>query len=894
MPTLHLIDGSGYMYRAFHALPPLSTSKGVPTGAVRGVASMLLRDLREENPTHVAFCMDLDSKARRAEIFPEYKATRPPAPDDLRQQFSLVREVVRSLNVPMLELAGWEADDIIATLARQACEAGWDVVVVSGDKDLMQLVEDGKVRFYDGMKTQWFDEAAVQAKWGVPPKQVGDLLALVGDKVDNVPGVPGVGPKTAAGLLAEFGSLEAVLEQASSIKREKLRASILDNVEAVRLSKKLVDLNDRLELGLTLDDLARKPVDAERARQLFGELEMFTLLKDLPAPAPDSAAGEVRAKAAAVEVTIVRDQATLDQVVSVAKAAERLALQVVVGGAHPLKDALVGVALCVGEGAAYYVPVGMGGLLGQSVLSEKTVIETLQPVLEASKPLKDSHSLKAAISALLARGVTLNGAGVDIEAWSFLINSARKEHALSDLARERLEVELPSPPVDSRKRLNLLQASPEEVAPWAAHSADAVRRLVPLALQELARDGQLEPWEKVDRPLLSVLSRMELTGIRLDGDKLRAQSAQFEQEIEAQLVEIHKLAGRDFNPNAPAQLAEILFDELKLPVIKKGKTGPSTDAEVLEKLALEHPLPARILDYRAMTKLKNTYLDTLPELVWPDGRIHTTFNPIGAATGRVSSNDPNLQNIPIRTEVGKRIRSAFVADEGFLLVSADYSQVELRVLAHVSGDEALQDSFARGEDVHNRTAAETYGVTPLEVTGEMRRVAKMINYAIAYGLSPYGLSTRIGIERDEAKRIIDAYFARYSGVKAWLDGTVKTGRELGYVTTLLGRRRQLPDLNARNPMSRMAAERAAVNSPIQGTAADIVKLAMLSVNDALSKDFPTARMLLQVHDELLFEVPQDDVPAVEALVKKRMETAVKLNVPLVVDVGHGPDWAQAH
>lgn len=887
MPTLHLIDGSGYMYRAFHALPPLSTSQGVPTGAVRGVASMLLRDLREGGATHVAFCLDLDSKASRAEIFPDYKATRPPAPDELKQQFTLIRDVVRSLNVPLLELAGWEADDIIATLAREAREKGWEVVVVSGDKDLMQLVHDGDVRFYDGMKAKWFDEAAVKEKWGVAPERVGDLLALTGDKVDNVPGVPGVGPKTAATLLAEFGSLDAILERAGEIKRDKLRQSILDHMEAIRLSRRLVALNDRLELGVTVDDLARKPIDATQARHIFGELEMFTLLKDLP-DAP------VAATATALSIDIVRNAGALSTLVERFLTQERVALHLVPSGTHPLTDSLVGIALSGGEGKASYIPIGAGGLLDQSALSEKTALQALEPLLSAQTPLKDGHGFKGIIQALARRGITLRGVGVDLELWSFLTNSARRTHELADLCRERLSSEIPAPPQDSRKRSTLAQASPEEVAPWAAHSADAIRRLVPIALSELERDEQRKVWEEVERPILHVLARMERNGIRLDGDVLRAQSEAVEQEIETQLREIHALAGRDFNPNAPAQLAEILFDELGLPVIKRGKTGPSTDAEVLEKLADEHPLPGKILEYRGLAKLKNTYLDTLPELVHADGRIHTTFNPVGAATGRLSSADPNLQNIPIRTEVGKRIRSAFIADPGHVLVSADYSQIELRVLAHVSNDRALTESFARNEDVHTRTAAETYGVTPLEVTGEMRRVAKMINYAIAYGLSPYGLSARIGIERDEAKRIIDAYFARYTGVKAWLDDTVRHGREKGYVTTLLGRRRHLPELNAKNPTVRMAAERAAVNAPIQGTAADIVKLAMLAVDEALAKDFPTTRLLLQVHDELVLEVPETDVVDVERLVKTRMERAVKLAVPLVVDIGHGPNWADAH
>ncbi len=915
MPVLHLIDGSGYLFRAYHALPPLSTSKGVPTGAVRGVASMLLRDLREQKPTHLAVCFDKDARVKRAEIYPEYKATRPPPPDDLVPQFALVREVVRALNLPMIEVQGYEADDIIATLARVANERGFQVVVHSGDKDLMQLVQDGYVRFYDGLKDKWFEEAEVKAKWGVAAKQVGDLLALVGDKVDNVPGIPGVGEKTAALLLGEFGSLDQVLARAEEIKKPKLRENLLAHREQVKLARRLVALEDHLELGVTLDDLARKPIDDARTKALFTELEMYSLMNQLPAPE------QAPVHASKVETTIVRDLAALDAMIATLTAAPRIGMRLVTTNDRPLVDAIVGFAFAVPELGApshshvasvrsdgsvgsddvdrgggakvFYVPVGHGGL-GAPVLAEALLLTKLKPLLEGGSPFKDGHSLKATATALLKRGVSLGGIGIDVELCSFLLNSARKEHALADLARERLSTELPPPPMDSRKRLAYASALPEEVAVHAGAGADAVLKLATQLEEELGRNGMARLWTDLERPLIPVLARMEVTGIRVDVEAMHEQSAEFEKEIAGQLAEIEKLAGKAFNVNAPAQLAEVLFDVLKLPVVRRGKTGPSTDAEVLEKLSEEHPLPAKVLEYRSISKLKNTYLDTLPELMAADGRVHTTFNPIGAATGRLSSNEPNLQNIPIRTQLGRRIRAAFVADPGSLLVSADYSQIELRILAHVSGDRALVDSFRRGEDVHTRTAAETYGVLPLMVTPEMRRVAKMINYAIAYGLSPYGLSTRLGIAQDEARRVIDAYFARYSGVKSWLDETVAKARTTGFVSTLFGRKRQLADLRSKNPAARQAAERAAVNAPIQGTAADIVKRAMLAVDAALVREMPEAKMLLQVHDELLFEVPREKVEMLESLVRPLMERAFELSVPLLVDIGHGTSWADAH
>lgn len=890
-PTLHLIDGSGYIFRAYHALPPLSTSKGVPTGAVRGVASMLLKDLREQKPTHLAVCFDLDGKVYRSELYPEYKAHRPPAPEDLVPQFGLVRDVVRALDLPLLEVEGFEADDIIATLTKKAVAEGFRVVVVSGDKDLMQLVCEDQCSFYDGMRNEWFGPEEVKAKWGVGPSLVGDLLALMGDTSDNIPGVKGVGPKTATALLEQFGSLEELLQRTDEIARPKLRQAIVENVEQIRLARQLVQLHEAVPLEVELEDLKLGSSFSPKARELFSELEMFTLLKGLPVEDSDEESGTA-AQQEELATEIISSEAALDALANKLEESERFALDVVLSGTRPLVDSLMGIAFSVGDTSAY-VPVGAGSL-STPALSEKKVLSRLKAALEADTPKKDGHGLKTVVTALLKRGVKLGGLGVDVEVASFLLNAARREHTLESLARERLGLNLPHPPLDSKKRPALAQGLPEELAPYSGARAFAARRLAPLLIAELESEGLSSLYLDVELPVLPILSSMEVLGIRVDAENLREQSAGFEEEIVQRTAEIHALAGREFNVNAPAQLATVLFEDLQLPVLKKGKTGPSTNAEVLEKLAESHPLPRKILEYRSIAKLKNTYLDTLPELIAEDGRIHSTFNQFGAATGRLSSDSPNLQNIPIRSEHGRRIREAFVADPGCVLVSADYSQIELRILAHMSQDPALVESFTKGEDVHRRTAAEIYGVSQDLVEREMREVAKMINYAIAYGLSPYGLSSRLEIPTGEAKAIIDRYFERYAGVKTWLDQTVEDARKVGLVTTILGRRRQLPELVARNPNVRMGAERAAVNSPIQGTAADIVKKAMVLVDQALKNSLPEARMLLQVHDELVFEVKKEQRDVLIELVRPIMESALPLSVPLLVEIGSGDNWAVAH
>src|SRR6267378_2983960 len=815
MPSLWLVDGSHTIFRAYHALPHLSTRQGVPTNAVYGFTTMLLRAIREGSPTHLAVAFDEEAKAKRSEIYDAYKATRGAPPDDLIPQFPLVRQVLEAMRVPAIGFPGYEADDVIATLAKRAKAQGWDVVIVSGDKDLMQLVVDG-IRCYDSMYEKWYGPAEVEEKWGVPPAQVADLLALTGDKIDNIPGVPGVGEKTAAGLLKEHGTLENVLANATQVKKPKLRENLLANLDNVRRGRKLISLYDDLPLPVQLEDLERKPIDEPRARQLFTQLEFVRLVNDLPRPPPTPPTG-----ARSIATTVEEVQRLVDK----ARARGRFAILTLTSEDEPLRDELLGLAISLPDESVYvplgHRPAGAGGsgaLFAPAEINARRAIPLLKPLLEDPGIIKDGHDLKRDVDAWRRVGVNLKGLGIDSRIASYLIDPTGRDHSLVQTARERISCELPR-------------------------------------LQQL-------------------------------GEELGRQ-------IDALLREIFQLAGGEFLPASTQQLAEVLYKKLNLPVLKRGKTGPSTDQEVLEELAQQHALPAKVLEHRQLTKLKNTYLDALPAVLGKDGRLHTTFDQAVAATGRLSSINPNLQNIPIRTPIGAKIREAFIPEPGWLLLSADYSQIELRVLAHISGDPVLRASFESGEDLHARTAGETFGVPASEVTRQQRDIAKMINYGIAYGLSAFGLAHRLGLDKSEAADIIERYFARYAKVKQWLDDTIASARSTGMVKTMFGRRRYLPDINSKNPSARSAAERTAVNTPIQGSAADLVKRAMLLVDAALRGKYQ-ARMLLQVHDELVLEAPPEEVEAVAPIVKAQMSRAADLAVPLVVELGSGKTWGAAH
>ncbi|NPC86215.1 DNA polymerase I, partial [Pyxidicoccus fallax] len=877
-PTLVLIDASGFIFRAYHAIPPLTTSKGVPTNAVLGFTRMVLKALRDLAPTHVALAFDKDSRAERQKIDPTYKANREGPPEDLVPQFALIRRVVEALNLPVLEMPGWEADDVIGTLAQKAKVEGFCVQVVTGDKDFVQIVEPD-VRLFDPMKDTHTGPDEVKAKLGIEPRQMRDYLALIGDAVDNVPKVPGIGPKTATELIQQFGDVETLLSRLDEVKKPKIREAIASHKESLTRAKLLVTFKTDLPLDVKMADLARKAVDAGKARELFTELEFYALLKELPQQGLPQAEPKEKPAPLATSQKVVETEAELKSLAEAARAAGAVSLVPAYEG-MPFAAKLVGLGLALPDGTTWYVPL-RHGVLGAQGVKPEAFTAAFKAVLEDAAVKKGGHDLKALTLVLANEGISLRGAHDDVELLSYLLNPSRREHALADLARERLQTELPAlPPAAEGKRGKkdkaLADHTVEELAPAFAIRAEAARRLAPelwkelegVQLAGLARDMEL--------PLLPILARMEQRGVKLDTAELARISEKVDFAVEAQVKEVYKHAGREFNIGSNPQLVEVLFTDLKLPIIKKGKTGPSADMEVLEKLSEEHPLPGAIIEYRSLSKLKSTYLDTLPTLVAADGRIHTTYHQAATATGRLSSTDPNLQNIPIRTELGREIRRAFVAAEGHQLVSADYSQVELRLLAHIAEDPVLIDAFLNDQDIHTRTAAEVFGVPPEQVDREQRRRAKMVNFGIAYGLSPHGLAARLSIPQEEARDIIERYFVRYAGIRNYLTETVEKARRTGYVETLYGRRRYMPDLLSKNRGVAQAAERAAINMPIQGTAADLIKKAMLVVDAALKEEGLRTVMLLQVHDELLFEAPDDEVERVKALAAKGMSSVANL------------------
>jgi DNA polymerase I len=880
-PLLTLIDASGFIFRAYHAIQSLSTSRGIPTNAVYGFTRMLLKTMRELQPTHLALCFDKQSRSGRQEIDPAYKANRPGPPPDLIPQFELIRRVVEVLQVPVLEFAGWEADDVIGTLVRAARAQGYRVQVVTGDKDLVQLV-DHAVTLYDPMYDRHTGPKEALERFGVPPGQMRDYLALVGDAIDNVAKVPGIGPKTAVELLQQFGDVETVLARLDKVKKPKVREALRAHADSLLRSKQLVSIRGDLPIETDIAKLERRAILGEEARALFTELEFYKLLQEMPAsPQP---------------AVVLRTTRVLRRPEDLAGLRETLLLS---GGAfvpaysgRPATGRLIGLAIAL-DGDAVYLPLSHQG----ENLPLAAFRDVLAPLLADPGVGKDGHDLKTLGNLLGTLNLELAGVRGDVEILSYLLNPSRREHALEDLARERLRLELPpalTTPAGRKEAAGLAERFAEEVAEAFGARAQAVRRLAEQLWQEVdgAKLGELA--RTLELPLVSVLSRMEGFGVRVDLGVLGDISRDVDAQCAAQEAELQRLAGREFNVNSNAQLAQVLYTELKLPVLKRGKTGPSTDAEVLEKLGELHPLPRVLLEYRMLSKLKSTYLDALVPLVAVDGRLHTTFHQAATATGRLSSSDPNLQNIPVRTEVGRSIRRAFVADPGWRLLSADYSQIELRILAHIAEDPALVEAFRADEDVHVRTAAEVFAVSAATVSADQRRVAKMVNFGIAYGLSPFGLATRLDIPQDEAAAIIERYFARYTGIRRYLEETVARAKRTGVVETLFGRRRLMEDLHSSNRATAQAAERAAINMPIQGTAADLIKMAMLRIDAAVRERGLRTRMLLQVHDELLLEAPEVELEEASVLVRTSMAGVATLRVPLRVDLGVGQSWADAH
>ena len=887
-PQLCLVDGSSYLYRAFHALPSLTNADGQPTGAIFGVANMLRRLTEQYDPERIAVIFDAPGKTFRHEAYEDYKANRPPIPDELKAQIESLHELVDAMGLSRLVIEGVEADDVIATLTRQARADGLDVLISSGDKDLAQLVDDHVV-LEDTMQDKRYDPAAVEEKFGVGPDRIADLLALTGDTSDNIPGVEKVGPKTAAKWLKQFGSLDELIERADEVGGkigDNLRAAL----DTIPLSRELVALDEQVELGIGLDDL--RPAGPDRARmiELLKRFGFATWLKQY------SEADETRDSE--LEVETVTTRAGLKALVETLEHAELFAFDTETTSLEALVADLVGFAFAVEAGRAYYLPLAHADQDNEFNADE--AIEALRAVLEDSDRPKVGQHLKYDLNVLERAGVNLAGIAHDTMLESYLYHSTATRHDLDSLAARYLGRQTTSFEAvagKGKKQVTFDQVPVATAADYAGEDAEVTLALHQHLWPKLeALDGPRRVYEELEIPLVPVLARMERTGVALDVDQLATQSKELEQRMDELVEQAHSEAGQAFNLGSTKQLREILFDKLGLEPRRKTPGGqPSTAEDVLQELAAEHELPRLILEHRGLSKLKNTYTDSLPAKVNRDtGRIHTHYHQAIAATGRLSSTDPNLQNIPIRTPEGRRIRKAFIAPDGTTLLAADYSQIELRIMAHLSGDERLLNAFADGEDIHRATAAEVFGLAIDEVEAEQRRAAKAINFGLMYGMSAWGLSRQLELPRSEAGHYIERYFERYPGVRDFMERIRKQARENGYVETLFGRRLWADEIRSRNPARRQAAERAAINAPMQGTAADIIKRAMIDVDAWIQAERVPARLVMQVHDELVLEVENGALEAVTDGVVDRMRAAARLDVVLEVDAGTGKDWESAH
>lgn len=889
-----LVDGSSYLYRAFHAMPNLANSKGEPTGAVYGIVNMLRRLLREQDTPYFVVVFDAPGKTFRDRLYKEYKANRPPMPDDLRSQIEKVHAVIKALGLPLLSISDVEADDVIGTLARAASNHDMEAFIVSGDKDLAQLVGPG-VTMCDSMKDVVYDEQGVQEKFGVPPDRIIDFLALVGDTSDNIPGVPKVGPKTAARWLMDYGSLDALVEQADSVSGkvgENLRASL----DQLALSRELATIKCDVPLEHGPDALMVSAPDDEALRKLYADLEFKTWLSELGGLNESTdAAEEVHGR-----YETILDKKTFNKWVDKLAKAPVFAFDTETTSIDAMQARLVGVSFAVEAGESAYVPVGHDYLDAPAQLTCDEVLEALRPILEDPQRAKLGQNLKYDCTVLHNHGVNLEGIRFDTMLESYVLDSTGSRHDLDTLALKYLghkTIHYEDVAGKGKGQLSFNQVPLEQAGPYAAEDADISLRLHDALYPRLEKESaQASLFERVEMPLVPVLSKIERTGVRVDCDMLATQSRELSERIQALEALAHKEAGGPFNIASPKQIQEILFDRLELPVLSKTPKGqPSTAESVLAELADQHELPRLILEHRGLSKLRSTYTEKLPTLVNSrTGRVHTSYHQAAVATGRLSSSDPNLQNIPVRTAEGRRIREAFVPEPGYRLVAADYSQIELRIMAHLSADEGLLNAFAKGEDVHRATAAEVFGVALDAVSGDQRRSAKAINFGLIYGMSAFGLARQLGIDRGQAQDYINLYFERYPGVRTFMDATRLQVREKKFVETVFGRRLFLPDISSSNHARRQGAERAAINAPMQGTAADLIKLAMLAVDEWLTKENHDARIIMQVHDELVLEVPEADVKAVGKKLAVLMSEVAELAVPLKVDVGTGGNWAEAH
>ena len=939
---VYLVDGSGYIFRAFHALPPLTRADGTPVNAVLGFTSMLMKLLADTDADHIAVIFDASRESFRNKIYADYKAHRPDPPPELIPQFALIREATQAFNMPAIEMRGFEADDLIATYARHALEGGAEVTIVSSDKDLMQLIRPG-IRMFDPMKNKSIGPAEVEEKFGVPPDKVVEVQALAGDSTDNVPGVPGIGVKTAAELIKTYGDVDTLLKRAGEIKQPKRRESLQQNAELARISRELVKLKDDVAVEAPLGDFARREPDRDTLLAFLKANQFRTVIARVESGGFKVSAGTTASvtvtntgqavtatvvvsspAAAAVDRSgyeLVQSLDALDRWITRAHAAGFVAFDTETTSLDSVRAELVGISLATAPGAACYIPVGhraaggqgnfnLGDGNGNTVAKDmppqiplKDAVARLKPLLEDPGILKIGQNIKYDMEIMARLGVRI-APHDDTMLISYVLEGALHGHGMDELSELHLQhtpIKFSDVAGSGKTQITFDQVPLDKAKDYSAEDADVTLRLHQVLKPRLCAERLVTMYETVERPLVPIVADMELAGIKVDRAQLNKLSKDFSDRLAELEIQIHKLAGHEFNIGSPKQLGEVLFDEMGLQGGKKGKTGAyATGADVLEDLAAQgHDLPARVMDWRQIAKLKSTYADALVEQINPQtGRVHTSFALAATSTGRLSSTDPNLQNIPVRTEEGRKIRRAFVAEPGHKLLSVDYSQIELRLAAHVAEVEPLKQAFREGTDIHALTASQVFGVPVKGMDPMVRRRAKAINFGIIYGISPFGLAQQLGIPQGEAKAYIEAYFARYPGIRDYMDRMKKRAREMGYVTTLFGRRCHLPGIKDINPARRSFMERAAINAPLQGTAADIIKRAMIRIPGALAAKKLKARMLLQVHDELLFEVPEKELEATSSVVKKVMEgaplPALELSVPLVAETDSADNWAEAH
>ncbi|MDB2649756.1 DNA polymerase I [Porticoccaceae bacterium] len=913
---LILVDGSSYLYRAFHALPPLTNSKGLPTGAVKGVINMMRRLQKDYPDSTTAVIFDAKGKTFRDDIYSDYKANRPPMPDELRSQIQPIHDVIRAMGMPLISIGGVEADDVIGTYAVQATEKKQPVVISTGDKDIAQLVNE-HISLVNTMTDTELDREGVIAKFGIPPELIIDFLALLGDKSDNIPGVPGVGEKTALGLLQGLGGIDSIYQRLDEVKTLSFRgaktmaAKLEEHRDLAYLSYQLATIKTDVEVDLAVDELANQAPDNEKLLNLFIDLEFKTWINELsgdaaPAqPKSSSQAIEPSSQPSVVAPSTINYETVLDQQqfsnwLQKLQNSQLMAVDTETTSLDYMVADLVGISLAVEAGEAAYIPFGHDYLGAPQQLPREIVLEAIKPILEDPKIKKVGQNLKYDTSVLAQHGIDLKGIAYDTMLESYVINSVATRHDMDSLAQHYLEAETTSFTEIAGKgasQLTFNQISLEQAGPYAAEDADITLRLHQALWPQVKAELPLKTlFEEIELPLIKVLSHIERTGALVDDTLLFQQSQELAERLAELETQAWELAGQQFNLASPKQLAEILFTKLEIPVLKKtAKGAPSTKEEVLQELALDYPLPKVLLEHRGLAKLKSTYTDKLPVMInSTTRRIHTSYHQAGTATGRLSSSDPNLQNIPIRTAEGRRVRQAFIAPEGHRLIAADYSQIELRIMAHLSGDKNLLKAFEQGQDVHRATAAEVFGVNLAQVTTDQRRSAKAINFGLIYGMSAFGLAKQLNIGRKQAAEYIELYFQRYPGVQDYMNQVRHSAAEKGYVETHFGRRLYLPEINSRNGMRRQAAERTAINAPMQGTAADIIKLAMINVDNWLRNQKLKSRMIMQVHDELVLEVPESEHQQVIIGIKECMENAASLQVKLVVDVGVGDNWDEAH